>query len=107
MLVNICWIVFFVFVICLLSFDEALDWILVRMPKFVQRPFYKDWKKRVTEATKEHNSIMTYPMLVFIEFSLDKEFDKGGLRRARLSLLEQSEKVSNSILHTLFDKKEK
>ena len=67
-----------------------------RMPLFIQRPIYNDWKIDIIKITKNSsNPIVSFPMLIFIELSLDDYFKKGGIKAARKALTEKTKELDS------------
>ena len=72
---------------------------LVYMPRFVQRPFYNRWKKRLIQTTSQESvpALMAFPMMVFLELEMDSHFEKGGIRAARKAMVNKIDDLKEAI----------
>jgi len=65
-----------------------------------QRPFYKRWKKKALQV-RTGNPLIDYPLVIWITFNMDAEFEKGGIRGARKALLLYIKDISEQIVKAL------
>lgn len=83
--------------VVILSFELWIQF----MPIWMQYPYYKFiWKKQKLRASSS-NALFAYPMAIFIELSLDEHFKKGGIRAAQKAIMDQIDKIHNTLVSGL------
>lgn len=68
-------------------------------PLRIQRPVYNHWKKQVQEHHKQHpiHPLVDFPLSVYMQLQLDKEFEAGGIRQAQQALKNYLESMPSRV----------